>query len=151
MTLHHVPFTPCLSGSHPSRPVRAIFTTSGWPLLTHHGRPLSSTGFSSQAKNDNRHPRGVRGVAAKRVVPRSVHFCLRVHRAPMASRARGEGRGETRLFPARRVEALIKMHEKRAAARSALRVISRASVNNGRQLFPHRRWLLSARVNIART
>lgn len=43
---------------HHSRPLCAIFTTSGWPLLTHHGRPLSPTGFSSRVKNDNRHPEG---------------------------------------------------------------------------------------------
>lgn len=40
--------------SYHSRPLYAIFTTSGWPLLTHHGRPLSQTGFSSRVKNDNR-------------------------------------------------------------------------------------------------
>lgn len=44
--------------SYHSRPPCAIFTTSGWPLLTHHGRPLSPTGFSSWVKNDNRHPEG---------------------------------------------------------------------------------------------
>lgn len=46
------------ASSYHSRPLCAIFTTSGWPLLTHHGRPLSPTGFSSRVKNDNRHPEG---------------------------------------------------------------------------------------------
>lgn len=76
-----------LPKSHHSRPPRAIFTTSGWPLLTHHGRPLSSTGFSSRVKNDNRHLEGCE-VSHRNgwcLVPRSVHFCLRVHRAPIAS------------------------------------------------------------------
>lgn len=40
-----------------------------WPLLTHHGRLLSLTGFSSRFQNDNRDVtrRGVRGVTLERV------------------------------------------------------------------------------------
>lgn len=109
-------------------PPRAIFTTSGWPLLTHHGRPLSPTGFSSRVKNDNRHPVGCEVSYRNGWYPGSVHFCLRVHRAPMASHAqRGEVCGVSRNAN--------KNAWKKGRPWLTLRVISRAPNNNGRQTF----------------
>jgi len=64
-------------------------------------------------------------------VPRSVHFYLRMHRAPMASHAR---RGEARRY--RGVDRNAnKNARKKERTRSTLRVISRAPNNNGRQTF----------------
>lgn len=82
----------------PSRPPRAIFTTSGWPLLTHHGRPLSTTGFSSWVKNDNRDGEGCEVSHRNEVEPPICSpLSRRASRAPMASQ-RGESTGCASLF-----------------------------------------------------
>lgn len=89
----------CLCRSHSSPPpLPTILTTSGWPLLTHHGRPLSPAGFSSRAKSDNRHRPPTEGCEVShrnRVVPRfpRIHFYHRVcPRTPMG-RGRREAEG----------------------------------------------------------
>lgn len=98
--------------SYHSRPPCAIFTTSGWPLLTHHGRPLSPTGFSSRVKNDNRHPEGCEVSHRNGWCPDLLSSAF-AYIAHLWCRTRNEGK---RYSLSRRVRTLIKMHEKRAAA-----------------------------------
>jgi len=121
----------CLLRSHHSRPPRAIFTTSGWPLLTHHGRPLSPTGFSSRVKNDNRHPEGCE-------VSHRNGWCricsLLPSRAPRIYGITDIARGNTTLYRGVSRNA-NKNARKKGRPRSALRIISWAPNNNGRQTF----------------
>lgn len=66
------PLRSTISPPPPPSPVRSSILFPAplreWPLLTHHGRLLSPTGFSSRFRNDNRAVSGgVRGVTPERV------------------------------------------------------------------------------------